>query len=431
MIFLDSLSSSISTRGKKNGFALIVSLSLLALVLLLLVSISAMVQIEARSSSNQTERLLTRSNAILALQIALGNLQKAAGPDQRVTGQANLIDSTLPDSQKNWTGVWDVSDHDSLATHVAPTEVVWLVSGANLSTDPLSPGETITEPVTLLSIPGQPENDVSAALLEVDANGHFGYWIGDEGVKAKVNTTDPHHNGTSTEEFFSQMSAQRMGIERITIADGGDSIGDWIDPLDSGTESLLQQVQHRNSLVQLSDGFQDLPSQRYHDITTTSYGLLTDVNAGGLKQDLSLAFEMDLDDFNANDTFAAGGETVPYVDDHRVNYLFTFDRFQAPLPKVSDPLVRGPTWHLLRNYYRLYKGDDPDRFEPYKLGNPLGVEADGSGYKIAARSYFPMTEYNQPQASELIQAYYDLDLDPNVGNYFLANTGTEPIPRVT
>ncbi|WPJ96735.1 hypothetical protein SH580_03325 [Coraliomargarita algicola] len=129
--------------------------------------------------------------------------------------------------------------------------------------------------------------------------------------------------------------------------------------------------------------------------------------------------------------FAADGESAPYVDDHLVNYLFTFDQFQAPFPKIADPLVRGPTWHLLRNYYRLYKQDDPDRFEDYKIGNPLGVESQGSGFKIAARSYFPMTEKNQPQASELPQAYYDLHLDPNVNNTFEANTGTEPILRVT
>ena len=87
-----------------GGFALVVALSLMAFILLLVLSISTLVTVESKSSSVTVARLKAEQAALLGLQVALGELQKAAGPDQRVTARADRLDA--PDvNRKYYTGV--------------------------------------------------------------------------------------------------------------------------------------------------------------------------------------------------------------------------------------------------------------------------------------------------------------------------------------
>ena len=74
-----------SSTVPKQGFALVIALSLMAFVLLLLLSITTLVQVETQSAQISTDRMEAEQNALLGLKQALGELQMAAGPDQRVT----------------------------------------------------------------------------------------------------------------------------------------------------------------------------------------------------------------------------------------------------------------------------------------------------------------------------------------------------------
>ena len=110
-----------------DGFALVLSLLLMAFVLLLILSMTTLLQVESRAASNSLRILHARENARLALMIAIGELQKHAGPDQRVTARADILgDGNFDPSARFWTGVWDSTDPAA-----APT---WLVSG--LTVDP-------------------------------------------------------------------------------------------------------------------------------------------------------------------------------------------------------------------------------------------------------------------------------------------------------
>ncbi len=112
---------------QRSGFAIIISLAILAFVLLLLLSITALLRVETRVASDSLSRLEAKQNALLALNLAVGELQQHSGPDQRVTGRADLeIPSSVSiasgddgetvqqkldgywQSQRNrqWTGVW-------------------------------------------------------------------------------------------------------------------------------------------------------------------------------------------------------------------------------------------------------------------------------------------------------------------------------------
>ena len=76
-----------------RGFALVATVSMMVLLTLVAIAMLSLSTIEQRSSgggSNEADRM-ARANARMALMIALGELQKAAGPDQRVPWSKLLL----------------------------------------------------------------------------------------------------------------------------------------------------------------------------------------------------------------------------------------------------------------------------------------------------------------------------------------------------
>ena len=82
------------TSTRKNfGFALVATVSMMVLLTLVAIAMLSLSTIEQRSSggsANEADRM-ARANARMALMIALGELQEAAGPDQRVTATASIL----------------------------------------------------------------------------------------------------------------------------------------------------------------------------------------------------------------------------------------------------------------------------------------------------------------------------------------------------
>jgi hypothetical protein len=74
----------------KRGFALLITITLLAFLVLLLVSLASLTRVETQVAGNNQQLAQARQNALMALNIALGQLQKYTGPDQRVTATADL-----------------------------------------------------------------------------------------------------------------------------------------------------------------------------------------------------------------------------------------------------------------------------------------------------------------------------------------------------
>lgn len=139
------------TRGtprkcNEHGFALVIALSLMAFVLLLLLSIIALTQVETRSASTAMKRMQAEQNALLALNVAIGQLQKYTGPDQRITARADLENGTNT-SNSHWLGTYgssiqadystppeiiatELSDLNNISTKGSPARLLnWLVSG--------------------------------------------------------------------------------------------------------------------------------------------------------------------------------------------------------------------------------------------------------------------------------------------------------------
>lgn len=173
----------------RRGFALVLTLVLLSLLVLLILAMTALVRLESRQVSVAVPQAQARQNALLALRVALDELQRHAGPDDRVTGMAGItgIPAGAGQPARHWCGVWRNNG----------TFVAWLASGAEgqaipsltgpdsvalLSTGALGADGTDNEHVRVRKVP----------IEEIDSQGerrvtgHYAYWIGDEGVKLSV-----------------------------------------------------------------------------------------------------------------------------------------------------------------------------------------------------------------------------------------------------
>jgi Tfp pilus assembly protein PilX len=107
-----------SNPAREKGFALVVTLSLMILLTIVAVGLLSLSAITLRGSSQGAALATARANARMALCLAIGELQKQAGPDQRVSARADLVGTP---QNPSWTGVWRADQPDSPPN--------WLVSG--------------------------------------------------------------------------------------------------------------------------------------------------------------------------------------------------------------------------------------------------------------------------------------------------------------
>ena len=88
----------------RPAFALVVSLMLMSLILLIALGLTGLASIEIRRSASGYLDTQARANARLALMLAIGQLQRTLGPDQRVSASAEISGKTI--AEPHWTGVW-------------------------------------------------------------------------------------------------------------------------------------------------------------------------------------------------------------------------------------------------------------------------------------------------------------------------------------
>ncbi len=127
--------------SRKRGFALIVTIVLVAFLVLILIGLATFTRVETQVASNTQELAQARQNALFALNLAVGELQRSAGPDQRVTATATIGETSSPhndtatyglvtpqNGSRHWTGVWGGYRDDNFHLH-RPALLNWLVSG--------------------------------------------------------------------------------------------------------------------------------------------------------------------------------------------------------------------------------------------------------------------------------------------------------------
>jgi len=355
-----------TTRG---GFALVLALAVMTLLVLTLLSLSGFLMVESRGAESAQQMTRARLNAVMSGRLALAHLQQEAGPDRRATATGELagvpetLGNPLPagtptaqrvsQGQRRWTGVWRSDRPDQ--------PPAWLVSGkGNLnplsaSTRYLAQSENLAgaadysagqwapwqadypvdlggEPMTVLVGGGSagidPGPDLAlgtaddidhrVALPRVpfpgaglgEVTGGFSYWVGDEGVKVRVNLDEPRDLAAAAPGNLEAIDALRApGRAGLALLLG-------LGGINPATSAEQLRMADRGSLA-LLPGYQPaepslrLPTQRatFHDHSFWSAGVLADSYRGGLRRDLSLAFEMDDREFDASEYGSATGES--------------------------------------------------------------------------------------------------------------------------
>jgi hypothetical protein len=418
---------------------------LLTLVAIAMLSLSTIEQRSSGGGANEADRM-ARANARMALMMALGELQKAAGPDQRVTATSTLLGdsgntytsgTTAVDGKKHWVGVWDTSSY-SPATPDAKTFVRWLVSGDQDQLDTIADAGTAASAADMVIFEGvdasgnpDPDGPDSVKVPKVEVattsgnTSYYAYWVEDQGVKADLEWNETLASDTSAAEL------ERAQVRRLSASSGPD-YGVLGGPFASGVTYPLKEGGSNTWIDDMAKAFSPADmglvmgstadhsawiKANRHNMAMKVRGVMADVKKGGLRRDLSLAFEMDGDKeivrknpaTNAWDPALFNQQVGEFVgsgngdDPSAAGYdllsapakpfgLPTYERllwrhynaddsgspFNQSLPVASvfrnERLVmRGPNWWALRDYYNLYKR----------------LSGTGGNYAMKARAYYP------------------------------------------
>jgi len=364
-------------RIASKGFALVVTVSLLVLLSVIALGLLSLSTVTLRSGTQEQAQTEARANARLALQIAIGELQKQLGPDQRISANGAILSESAV-SHPHWNGVWDSwiagpkataavkADYPSAESHhqtigsqpdasmrpeyeqkdehfrswlvsLAPNEAGNMVSARDLVLNgkPIPTKDDQAIQLVGKGSLGDAANTtdfVTARLINVSSSsaqgaGRYAWWVGDESQKARVmhdsyDSTPPANNA---EKIYRGQSPGSTGTKMIKD----------LEDITIAQEARLKSMPTQNTLDLVVDtnatGKQ--PSKKnYHSITAFSQSVLADVREGGLKRDLSVILERPINESETSDEFM----------------LYRFDdQGEARVP-IQD----------LAAYYQLYQ-DDP------------------------------------------------------------------------
>ena len=298
----------LSNRATHRGFALVVTLSLMMLLTVVAVGLLTISSIALRASGQGTAMAAARANARMALMLAIGDLQKHAGPDQRVTARADLLDEKI--ANPRLTGVWKSrntiarlpSSPDFGATAKKDQFAAWLVSAGNQNdlTNQEFATKTASDPIPLwdegtLGKSAPKEDLVSASRVRITTGnnkGAFSWAAMDEGIKARYNT--PYDNTVANDGAKTAQlgSGERPGIEFMS---GLDPLSrDQFERAGTGFRTMEKGVTSLNGILAaetLAPSVTAKLRQHTHDLSAYATGLFTDVTTGGLKEDFHLLCE--------------------------------------------------------------------------------------------------------------------------------------------
>lgn len=352
-----------------GGFALVLAVALTGFLLLLVVSLSSVVRVDTRAAQLTRTTQIARENARLGISVALGQLQRHAGADQRITGTAAILDESpeTPDTddgvnQPHWTGVWDSrspllreagnrSPDRTETIEALEREAAWLVSGfARDDAAPrLRPTTAIEDGTTWVTLVGTdasparhrvavPRVPVTNAGGGPGVNGSYAYWVGDEGIKAKFNLADPFHEADPDAPGgrLRLRTPPRFAFEFLPD-DRFDRYAE-IAPTTLGSITSRSQIPLTPASSNPADtGLGDT----FFDTTTDSFAVLADSLRGGLRRNLT-AFLAGEDEFLAGEAIEPDGNSA------------------------------AATWEIARSWYQLASaasGGNP--VEPQAGGIPL------------------------------------------------------------
>jgi hypothetical protein len=275
----------------KAGSVLLVTLLVTGLMTMVVLALSTHVRLELRQVSARMDHQMARNNARLGLELALSQLQVAAGPDQRATATAGIFGDDIPVQNRPVSGVWNTAEPDDPPT--------WLISGINFD-----PASSIPANQTVLLSALQPDGTpptlasaVPAPLMNVyhpvqaHQQGAFAFWVSDEGVKASVAPIF-QADAVLNQSALAEQRFERLVRQRSSVSSGRPDFIPEEGLLSANSMGL--NLSRRNDLPlawSSSNEEQRFVASRlkdtFHHFTGRSYGLLTNPVDGGFRHDLS------------------------------------------------------------------------------------------------------------------------------------------------
>jgi len=362
--------------SKPRGFALVITLSLMVLLTILSVGLLSLSSISLRSTSSADANAQAYANAKLGILLALGELQKQAGDDRRITADASINVSA---AQSHMVGAW-TSWSPNFVANVAQTATAanysgqkndlfrgWLASSPDPDdlkdrswADSAAGGDWLK----LFSLE---DNGFDLSVPPVPTEqGAYAWAVSQENTKAKINVAGPDDD----KQAPANAALQAQKRPSLASADG-------LQNPDSDWNRRSARVISFNQVrldKELAGDDRTLPSTGA-SFTTQAMGLLTDVVKGGLKTDLNLGFEMGDTSFS-QDTW---GETRNPFRGSRTGFTVPTNYFRGQKPlflpftgTAADPIVKMtlenfapatienrfyaggvPTYDHLRSFYRI------------------------------------------------------------------------------
>jgi hypothetical protein len=313
------------------------------LLTVIAVGLLSLASISLRASSADQLSREARQNARMALMLAIGELQSATGPDQRVTAPARVQGANI--AQPHLTGVWQGWKWDGTGTpdykgRKTSQFLRWLTSSRDqtLVTGVDFPKTAPPGSAATLVMGGQSSataDKVDAQIVPIatanrNNTGGYAWAVFDESTKLPISLPEPTDDSVTAS--VNQLSAAPLPGYAATTQ------RNWT-PL----KSLAAQ---RSKLVTADQsGLTGLvPADRgFHDLTSRSAGVIADVAKGGLAVDLSRLFS----DSNG----------LPQDYKNRFLYSGTATPLAPPPSRFTGANAfpsPDPSWNLLYSHYRLY-----------------------------------------------------------------------------
>lgn len=361
----------------QSGFALIVTITMMVLLATLAMAILGLNQSKTREIGNLEPTAIARSNARLALNLAIAQLQSTMGPDQRVSAVAGIFDRTPQNPQitgvsnPHILGVWSTTqernqpiiemDRDGIHTDQRDPNnrrsydhredvLDWLVSyPQNQPFDPrnqaLTPGENavilgfhenepILAPLVMSTDPDNPGNQ-----------GALAYHVTDLGASAPLSQVNvnagqtPNLNTPEDGGFANLFVGNKRPYDRMS--DTNQMFGSLADDQTLQDPALAGRILSRQSVALAAPGgdntiplFLRNNSLAYTD---TNMALFTDTFRGGLRIDLS-----------------------PYINTPGAPGSVSYSGANGVIFTDVDPMLEGrrfqvfsPKWGALRDHAQL------------------------------------------------------------------------------
>lgn len=327
------------SHESSRGFALVATLALSVLLVVICVGLLTLSSVGLRTSERERARQTARSNARLAISLAIGQLQKSAGPDQRITAPAPpaaaAAEESSPGGGAAWCGVWRSDPGSSGPFDEGRTGLFesWLVShGGGKSTFEDQRKVPASGTVTLAT---RPDGAATQVPLLAAPEGHLAWWTADESQKV------PADLPAIPPELDGDRLAARHAPAR-PVAEGIEEYRDLPSEEDA-MNGLLTPGQLRLAAPRLPTGYP-------WDLAVETRTVMSDVRNGGLKRDLSTLFELPSDKIPADYGVWRGRNTLT---NDKV-YLYG-----------APGVALGARWNHLYAFYNLSKSVDYSNGRPW------------------------------------------------------------------